>query len=504
MRYYKKILFAVLFLISLNASALRADLNYKTFYNPAIGSYVETNLMVHAASLNYQKLSDGRFQGSVNITIMFMKGEDVANFSKIRLDSPMVQGTADIADFIDHQRFMLPDGVYEMIITMSDASLPDKEYVHQEEITLDYTEKNVVVSSIELLDSYQKTDENAQTKFSKSGYDLIPKVYSFYDAYESQLAFYCEIYHTEDVLGLNEPFLIYYHLQGFESKHVMNSFSGFKRVQSADVNPLLVSFNIADLASGNYTLLVEARDKNNELLAENSIFFQRSNPNAKFSTDNLFNIVPENMFTLKYNDLDSLREYVSWLYPQASYVEKQFIFHQTKAADIDILQRFLYSFWAERDELNPEQAWEEYEKMVLAANKEFRAGRTKGYQTDRGRVYLQYGPPTIIVDRSFDTGNSGFTSNVDVDNDYREGGLVPYQIWRYDILGSQRGRTFVFANIHIAAQTYDLIHSDAQGENYNPQWQSELSRNRYNPGLEQRKEKNLFEGQSGEYYRVPY
>jgi GWxTD domain-containing protein len=490
--------------MSLNASALRADLNYKTFYSPAVGSYIETNLLIHAASLNYQKLSSGDFQGSVNITIMFMKGDEVANFSKIRLDSPVVHGTSDMADFIDHQRFMLPDGVYEMIINMSDASSPDKEYVHKEEVSVGYTEKKIAVSSIELLNSYEKTDENAQTKFSKSGYDLMPKVYSFYDANESQLAFYCEVYHADKALEADESFLISYHIQGFESKHVMNNFSGFKRTPCSDVNPLLVNFNINDLASGNYILTVEARDKNNTLLAENSIFFQRSNLNAKFNTDNLYSITTEKMFTFKYNDVDSLREYVAWLYPQASYIEKQFIFYQTKDADLDMLRRFLYSFWAERDELNPEYAWTEYTKLVAAANKEFRAGRIKGYQTDRGRVYLQYGPPSIVVNRSFDVGNSGFTSNVDIESDYREGGMVPYQIWRYDILGSQNARTFVFADTHLAAQTYDLIHSDAQGETYNPQWQTELSRNRYNPRLEQRIDKNIFEGQSGEFYKVPY
>ena len=505
MRYYRKIIFCSLLLMSLSASALRADLNYKTFYSPMIGSYVETNLLIHAASLSYQKLNNGNFQGAVNITIMFMKGEEVANFSKIRLDSPTVNSMSNIADFIDHQRFMLPDGIYEMIISMSDASSPDKEYVHKEEITLDYAEKSISISSIELLNSYEKADENAPTKFTKSGYNLIPKVYSFYDANESQLAFYCEIYHTDAILGTNEPFLISYHIQGFESKHTINNFSGFKRAQSSDINPLLVSFNINDLASGNYTLLIETRDKNNTLLTENSIFFQRSNPNAKFNTNNLYSISSEKMFTLKYNDLDSLREYVAWLYPQASYIEKQFIFHQTKSADIDILQRFLYSFWAERNELDPEYAWEEYKKLVAAVNKEFRAGRTRGYQTDRGRVYLQYGPPSIIVDRSFDTGNSGFTATANTeDGGYQEGGLVPYQIWRYDIMGTQRARTFVFANKHIAAQSYDLIHSDAQGEIYNPQWQTELTRNRYNPHLEKRRENNLFEGQSGEYYKVPY
>ena len=503
MRYCKDFIFCALFLIALSASALRSDLNYKTFYNPSIGSYVETNLLIHAASLQYQKLSNGDYQGSVNITIMFMKGEEIANFSKIRLDSPTVNDTSGIADFMDNQRFMLPDGVYEMIISMSDVSTPDKEYVHKEEINLDYTEKKIAFSSIELLNSYEKTSDDIQTKFTKNGYDLIPKVYSFYDTGESQLSFYCEIYHADDILGADEPFLISYYVQGFESKRIINNLTGFKRAQTSNMNPLLVSFNIGDLPSGNYNLLVEARDKNNTLLTQNSIFFQRSNPDVKFNSENLYHLASDNMFTLKYNNLDTLREYVYWLYPRASYIEKQFIFHQAKTADIDVLQRFLYSFWVEREDLNPEYEWTEYIKLVVAANKEFRAGRTKGYQTDRGRVYLQYGPPSIIVDRSFDAGSSGFTTNLD-DPNYREGGLVPYQIWRYDVLETQRARTFVFANVHIAAQSYDLIHSDAQGELYNPQWQSELSRQRHNPQLEQRRDKNIFEGQSGEFYRVPY
>ena len=500
---YKSFVFCLLFFISLSATALRADLRYKIFYGPTIGSFVETNLLIHASSIKYQKLSgDSGFQGSANITIVFMKDDEVANFSKIRLDSPVVSDTSAIWDFMDYQRFMLPDGVYEMIISMSDAASPEKEFVHKEEITLAYTEKKIAVSTIELLSSYEKSDENDPTKFTKSGYNLMPKVYSFFDANESQLAFYCEVYHADYALGANEPFLISYHIQGFESKHIINSFSGFKRMQSSEINSLLVSLNISDLPSGNYTLAVEARDKNNTLLAQNSIFFQRSNPNVAYNFESLKYVAQESMFTQRYTNVDSLREFVYWLYPRASYIEKQFIFHQAKTAGVDILQRFLYSFWVERDELNPEYAWEEYAILVAAVNKEFRAGRNKGYQTDRGRVYLQYGPPNIMVDRSFDSGSSGFTNTED--SDYQEGGLVPYQIWRYDILGSQTARTFVFANKHIAAQTYDLIHSDAQGEIYNPQWQTELSRQRYNPRLEQRKDKNLFEGQSGEYYRVPY
>jgi GWxTD domain-containing protein len=502
MKTLRILLMSIVCCICVNAMALTANLSYNIFYHPQTGSYIETNLLINAATLKYQKLNNGNYQGFVNITIMFMKGEEVANFSKIRLGSPVVADTMAIMDFLDHQQFQLPDGKYDMIITMADEVYPDKEYVHKEEITLDFATKKITISSIELLNAYGKVENENSSKFIKNGYELVPKETVFYSDKDTKLSFYTEIYHTEDVLGKEEAFLVSYYLQGFESKRKLSDFSGFKRMKSSEINSLLVTFLINDLKSGNYELFIDISDKNNNLLTQKSIFIQRSNSNTNFNIDYLYNLQSENMFTLQYKNLDTLRQYVNYLYPLASYTEKQFIFNQTKPADLELLQRFLYNFWTERDELNPEKSWIDYLRMVLAVNKEFRAGRTQGYQTDRGRVYLQYGPPSVLVDRSFDTGSSGMT--ISNSNGFDESGTIPYQIWQYDVLGSQRNKTFVFANIHIAAQTYDLIHSDAQGEIFNPQWQSELSRNRYNPELEKKYNKTQFEGTTGEFYHVPY
>lgn len=282
----------------------------------------------------------------------------------------------------------------------------------------------------------------------------------------------------------------------------MNDLARFKKADAQEASVLMGRFDISELPSGNYEMCVEVRNRENQIIAQNSSFFQRNNPNVKYEANDLAAIQVENTFASQYTDIDSLREYVRSLTPIATNLEREFIQSQLKTADVDLFQRILYNFWFERDELNPEREWLGYREAVALVNRSFRTGRMKGYETDRGRVYLQYGPPSIIVDRAYDTGGKGGTNSLN-DSSYEDGGTVPYQIWHYDNLGSQKNRKFVFVNKHIAAQTYDLIHSDALGEVYNAQWQAEIARKTYDPALNTGNY-DQFGGKSGEYYHVPY
>jgi hypothetical protein len=79
-----------------------------------------------------------------------------------------------------------------------------------------------------------------------------------------------------------------------------------------------------------------------------------------------------------------------------------------------------------------------------------------GYATDRGRVYLQYGPPNTMSDH------------------YAEPSAYPYEIWHYYKLGSQSNRKFVFYNPDLVSNDFVLLHSDAQGELPNSRWEMDL------------------------------
>lgn len=501
MKYISTLLTAFLICISINANAL-ATFSYNIFYSPEVGPYVETCLFIDAVALKYEKMDDGSYLGQVNITIMFKKGDEVVNFSKIRLNSPPQEALEKTKTFMDFQRFLLPKGTYDMEVVIADAAEPDKEFSHEESITVGFEENEVGISSVELLHSFEPAQEGEVNRLAKNGYILTPRAFPFYGSEENNFPFYCEVYNANAVLGEKESMLIHYFIRSFETKHVMNDLARFKKADAQEASVLMGRFDISELPSGNYEMCVEVRNRENQIIAQNSSFFQRNNPNVKYEANDLAAIQVENTFASQYTDIDSLREYVRSLTPIATNLEREFIQSQLKTADVDLFQRILYNFWFERDELNPEREWLGYREAVALVNRSFRTGRMKGYETDRGRVYLQYGPPSIIVDRAYDTGGKGGTNSLN-DSSYEDGGTVPYQIWHYDNLGSQKNRKFVFVNKHIAAQTYDLIHSDALGEVYNAQWQAEIARKTYDPALNTGNY-DQFGGKSGEYYHVPY
>ena len=130
------------------------------------------------------------------------------------------------------------------------------------------------------------------------------------------------------------------------------------------------------------------------MIDRKKIFFQRSNTVNSYSNLEDLSIltIPEN-FTETITNQDSMRIYIDFLYPIASPQENIFLENQLKYGDIDLMKKFFYNFWKERDPLSPENAWCSYYMEVKKVNNEFKNAHVEGYLTDRGRVYLQYGPP---------------------------------------------------------------------------------------------------------------
>jgi hypothetical protein len=90
-------------------------------------------------------------------------------------------------------------------------------------------------------------------------------------------------------------------------------------------------------------------------------------------------------------------------------------------------------------------------------NKRFNSTTTPGYETDRGFIYLRYGPPTDIIT---------------VENDQ---GCLPYQIWQYNVLTQLNKKNvadvfFLFYKSNEMINDYRLLHSNVAGELQNNQW----------------------------------
>ncbi len=483
---------------------LQAQLFYSKFYTPADGPYLETYLSVVGNSVSFVKNETGKFQGTIEITMIFSKDGKVANFDKYELLSPEVDDTTTINfNFLDQQRFTLPNGIYDYEIQIRDKNSLAEPFKTNQTVEINFAEGVISISGIELLQKYSKSTETSI--ITKSGYDLVPYVYTFFPDKVNSLKFYTEIYNTQKVLGEEGKFLVNYFIESYETQRQLADFVRFKRETAKVVNIILAEFEISKLPSGNYNLVIEVRDTKNEIITNNKVFFQRSNPDVEANYSDFAGISTENSFVTKITNRDSLMEYIRSLDPISSEIEKTYVKYQIEKANagLDVMQRYFLNFWLNRDEKNPELAWKQYLTNVELVDEQFgypgKKGGRKGYDTDMGRIYLKYGPPNTITDRPYDASGSGMTIN-NGGSSTASAGSVPYQIWHYYTLNNQRNKKFVFANPNLAAYDYVLIHSNVPGEINNENWQSELARIKEGLSLPG---DDKYKGQSGEFYDNP-
>ncbi len=447
--------------ISVNGQNLRAYFSYSIFNTPDNEPYVETYLTVNGASIEYMQLEDGKYQGAIDVQILFKIGDSIVNFAKYNLSGPIVTDTVDQnTNMIDIQRYGLPQGDYNVEISLRDSNSDKDALSSTDHFKIDFPNDKLVFSDIELLSSYEKANENGV--LSKNGFSIIPYIFNYYPQSMSKISFYSELYNTKEILG-DDPFLLTYYIRPFEADKKLDQYIIRKRAKTDGVVVTLSSFDIGELPSGNYLLVIEARDRNNEILADKETFFQRYNPNTQFNLTNMLVLNTSNTFVEKITNRDTLETYVKYLSPISTDIERQYAKSQIQNASMEELQRYFLNFWIERDKINTETAWNDYLLKVKQANKEFKSVTIEGYLTERGRVYLQYGQPNIISDHYF------------------EPAAYPYEIWHYYQLDGQRNKKFVFYTHDIATNDFQLIHSDAVGELSNYRWQTVIYRRTWDP-----------------------
>jgi GWxTD domain-containing protein len=448
--------------------AVTAYLTYAVFETPGQGPYVETYLSVIGSSVKLIKNQRSNYQGMVEISMRFLQNDEIKGAKKYVLNGPEIVDSTAIVNFIDQQRFVLPNGDYQLEVTIMDKNVADPHpFTTRTSIHIDISLDQVTISDIQLLESYSRS--TTPGVLTKSGYDLVPYVSAFYPENISKLRFYAEAYHTAKIVGDGQKLLISYFIESFDKKIKNTSYAAFKKPASADVNVVMGEFNIENLPTGNYNLVIEVRDRENKLLVDKHSFFQRQNKEIPLDQSRLQAIDISNSFVTNYKSKDTLIDYIRSLRPVSTTLEIQFAENLLKETKIELFQQYFYNFWTLRNELDPKTAWLSYHKEVLKANKEFTSFAIKGYDTDRGRVYLQYGPPD--------------QRNV-VNSDPSS---YPYEIWQYYSLvnksqlltdpgNRQSNKRFVFYNPDLATNRYSLVHSDARGELQNNRWQMLLNK----------------------------
>lgn len=124
-------------------------------------------------------------------------------------------------------------------------------------------------------------------------------------------------------------------------------------------------------------------------------------------------------------------------------------------------RNFMVQFWKDRDPTpgTPINEFrEEHLRRMNYVNERFSSGfreRTNGWHSDRGRVYVVYGPPDHIERFPFTSDNAAA------------------ERWNYESLPGQGQVFFLFVD-EGGYGDYNLVHSTARGERRDPSWERQL------------------------------
>lgn len=300
--------------------------------------------------------------------------------------------------------------------------LPDKE--------------NVSLSDLQLASSIGAGSKG--TPFYKNTLEVIPNVEGVYTQ-DQRCYYYVEAYNL--LTGSDRSdYVVRSVVFDAVGREVISREKPKKRLNESSV--IVDNVTAAKLRTGTYTLALALVDSSRKVMASAGKKFYVYNPTL--GIDSTLLTLSKAAVVNDYTTMDEqgMDTEFSWSRYEASESEKD---QYNKLKGDEAKRKFLSDFWRRR-QLGLK---EEYLKRVAYTNANHRILGREGYKTDRGRVYIVYGPPD------------------DYDRHPSDSDTRPYEIWTYNSI--QGGVIFVFV-LRQSGGDYELVHSTHRNELHDENW----------------------------------
>lgn len=353
--------------------------------------------------------------------------------------------------FVEQVRLAAVPGEYELDVTLAPEGEAVVRLARDLRVPAYGDGTQTKVSSVQLASSIQ-TSTDASDPLSKSGLAIRPNPDGFYGGGQA-IQYYAEVYAPP--AQADEYSLLTFiaetdggsALPGHESRSQ-------RAVRPVDV--VAGRMDVSTLPSGIYHLRLVVLNDANESVAEQSKRFYVINPDVERPE------LAANVMSLEETLFAAMGEEELALNVRHAAV----VATNQEQAEIRAIQtdddrrRFLTSFWTARDTdglPSVNEARRTFYQRLSFTEDRFREFGQEGFETDRGRIYLTYGPPTEIERRIF------------------EADAFPHELWLYDNIPGEGRSVFVFVARYSNDQ-FDLLHSDVAGEVSIPNWEREIVR----------------------------
>lgn len=438
----------------LNGSAMRVYVDHLVYYEANGNPYSEVLFSFDYATFT-PRYTDSTESAGARIVLTMLRDTSVIVFRKGDIQSPIYR-KGQYSDFTHLERFAVVPGVFKLRIEISDLyNGSPKAEVYEQEVTIHAMQQAITISPPQIVAAFRMSED--QCPMCKSGYELLPYIKSYIPGDMKTLAFYGEVYGTQVLFGESKPFILRAMITDKSGKEISKHTQQW-RGTSAQIVPILRTLDIKDLQDGEYNLRIEVRDKDNKVIEFSERRINRAGYIDETAMSSDVNAALPAYF-LSFQDSAQLYEKILYLMPIAQDNDRFTMQNQLGKADLKTLQLFHYNFWYKRNPTDPEASCREYEQRTKEVEAAFLYRGKKGWQTDRGRVYLQYGKPNTRIVRPSDP-------------DY-----WPFEIWHYyETDNNLHNRRFLFYDTALGGDM-ELLHSDVPAEVKNFAWK-EMVRSR--------------------------
>jgi len=420
-------------------------------FNSDKGNFFDVDVFVAGRTLKQNQVDSINSVGAVKILVTF-SSETMFN----AIDSFLAKSkpSLDPSDIHTAKRIFLPEGFYNIVVTVVDANKTESKAVYKTSAYLDFSERKLRQSDFLLCGNINASNaENSALRFNESVY--VPIVYGVVPYSSNKLIVFNEIYNTAKFI--KSKINITYAIQSSTTTQKNISVQEFIETPATKISKNVL-FDLTKVPSGSYRLSCKVTDSVGTVFSERETYFTRENFEEAETT------IP----TLTEKDIE--KEFVGPMTDKELTYNLKALQHTIGNDDAAQFQKTitvgtlsekklaLYTYWLKKNAALPEQAFDEFTYNIKIVEKNFGTASKAGFETDRGKIILKYGKP-----------NDVWT----VDNEFN---ALPYEIWIYEkvMILDQKNVRFLFFNSENKKNTYTLLHSTSKYEVSDMAWRKKL------------------------------